>query len=577
MVFVVVDHEQFFHVKISSIFMCPLCMQNAIGLIGEGSERDSLIASLRIIALGGLSQLVIKFKRLKNHLKWWNRDVFRNAHDKFKALDLAASKAEEDFDVLQSEENRVALSLARANLALGLSMEEVFWKQKASAKCILDGEPNALAEPNFDYIPDSVAGPDAVLAGFYRNCWEIIKDDVTDAFRDFWLGSPLFQSITATSVMLIPKTPNAQRWADFRPISLCNEMVNHLNYRPRGGNIIMKLDMAKAYDRVQWDFLYQMLRAVGFSEEVCQVILRCVNNCWFSVIINGSLSGLFHSNRGLRQGNPISLSLFVIAAEYLSRVLDNLFAQHRMLNYSTGRSFRLSHFSHADDIIIFTNGSTPVIKILQNFLHHYEQCSRQLISNAKSAIITASNCPPERKGNYYGITGFREGSLPIRYLGSLLFLGPRKTSYFSHIIFSASKKLQGWNTQILSFGSSLVLHPPGTVLHRFEMLCAKFLWGAKEDARKIHWIAWEKICLPILEGGFGIRRLKDSVTAFSIKLWVQFRSVDSLWSRFLMMRYCKSATPDAVRPMQNISPTWRRMMKIRDRAEQGIGWRIGDG
>ncbi|XP_073153656.1 uncharacterized protein [Henckelia pumila] len=121
------------------------------------------------------------------------------------------------------------------------------------------------------------------------------------------------------------------------------------------------------------------------------------------------------------------------------------------------------------------------------------------------------------------------------------------------------------------------MQPPGTVLQRFEMLCAKFIWGAKEGNKKIHWVAWKKICLPVSEGGLGIRRLKDSMTAFSIKLWFRFRSVESQWGSFLVKRYCKFDPPAAVRLMQNISPTWRRMMNIRNKAEQEIGWRIGDG
>ncbi|XP_073138664.1 uncharacterized protein [Henckelia pumila] len=87
-----------------------------------------------------LVRLVIKLKRLKNHLKWWNQKVFGNIHDNLKALDLAASIAEERYNLIHSEENRVALSLAQENLSQCLSMEEAFWKQKASSNGLLRGE-----------------------------------------------------------------------------------------------------------------------------------------------------------------------------------------------------------------------------------------------------------------------------------------------------------------------------------------------------------------------------------------------------------------------------------------------------
>ncbi|XP_073133306.1 uncharacterized protein [Henckelia pumila] len=90
----------------------------------------------------GLGRLIYKLKRLKNHLKWWNRDVFGNIHDKLKALDLIAAQAELEFDVIQPDDKKEALYLAKAILALGLAMEEYFWKQKAAAKWTVDGEKN---------------------------------------------------------------------------------------------------------------------------------------------------------------------------------------------------------------------------------------------------------------------------------------------------------------------------------------------------------------------------------------------------------------------------------------------------
>ncbi|XP_073118526.1 uncharacterized protein [Henckelia pumila] len=426
----------------------------------------------------GLIRLVVKLKRLKYHLKWWNQEVSRNIHDKVRDLDLVAAQAEEIYDSDNSEENRAALSLAQANLSLCLAMEEAFWKQKASAKWMVDGEKNSKlfhnmvnrrrarntifriwdegvaletpssiresgvrffenlltgdpavpSKPSFDRIPvlidkadnfsmlapisekevfdsvcslheDSAAGPDGFSAGFYRKCWDIIKEDLTEAIRDCWARAPLPRSFSATTIILIPKmklrrdglnsgrlayairilpkiiSPSQSGFVAGRLISdnilLAQEMVNHINYPIRGGNIFMKLDMAKAYDRV--------LHAFGFSDGVCHQILRCINNIWFSININGTLSGFFPSNRGLRQGDPLSPLLFVIAAEYLSKGLDNLFSRHRSLNYRIGWPFCLSHLAYADDIIIFSNGSIPGIRTLRDFSHHYKHCSGFLL------------------------------------------------------------------------------------------------------------------------------------------------------------------------------------------------------
>ncbi|XP_073152283.1 uncharacterized protein [Henckelia pumila] len=90
----------------------------------------------------GMLWMVAKLKRLKHHLKWWNRNIFGNVFDEIKGLEKLASQAEDHFDRDPSDWNRAALNLSKANLALGLSIEEAFWKQKAACKWAAEGERN---------------------------------------------------------------------------------------------------------------------------------------------------------------------------------------------------------------------------------------------------------------------------------------------------------------------------------------------------------------------------------------------------------------------------------------------------
>lgn len=150
------------------------------------------------------------------------------------------------------------------------------------------------------------------------------------ATEQFFNGAYLPRSITATTIVLIPKKTNPKAWTDYRPISLCNvtnkiltkiltgrltpllpliiapnqsgfikgrllsdnvllaqEMFHELPRCSPSPNMGLKLDMAKAYDRVQWPFLLKILEQMGFPSGWISMINRCIGSCWFSVLING--------------------------------------------------------------------------------------------------------------------------------------------------------------------------------------------------------------------------------------------------------------------------------------------------
>ncbi|XP_058111166.1 uncharacterized protein LOC131254180 [Magnolia sinica] len=106
-------------------------------------------------------------------------------------------------------------------------------------------------------------------------------------------------------------------------ITLSQEILCHLNKRVRGGNIVVKLDMEKAYDRVKWSFLKKILGRFGFSSPWVKLVERCWSNYRFSVLINGESAGFSKSTRGLRS-LPASRASSIQRALGMSRASSNL-------------------------------------------------------------------------------------------------------------------------------------------------------------------------------------------------------------------------------------------------------------
>ncbi|KAL6551245.1 hypothetical protein OROMI_021733 [Orobanche minor] len=331
----------------------------------------------------GMCKLSEKLVRLKYTLKEWNTHHFGNIFNKIDQAQYAVEVAEKDFDLDPSTSNRSYLNKMNANLTLTLSMEEDFWKQKANMKWMLEGERNSKFFHNlvkkkrscvFDMEGDSVAGPDGFGIKFFQICWDIISSDVFDAVVDFFSGSPMPRAFTTTTISLIPKNNNPQSWKDFRPISLCNStykiiskilskrlasiLPSFINSAQSGfikgrnitdniltahevthdisqsiTNTIIKLDMEKAYDRINWNFIFQVMTRFGFSVAWVNFIKSCISNCWFSILVNGQSAGFFKSDRGIRQGDPLSPLIFAIAADYFSRSIDKMFDRNPMMFY----------------------------------------------------------------------------------------------------------------------------------------------------------------------------------------------------------------------------------------------------
>lgn len=199
-------------------------------------------------------------------------------------------------------------------------LDKMISKEEANALCVVPTM-DEIKSVLFSMHPDSVAGSDGFSAKFYQHCWEMIKCDLLELYLEFFSGLPMPISFTATTVVLLPKHEGPKQWADFRPINLCNvinkiiskivcsrlalfldkiicpsqngfvpkryiydnillaqELTHSLDMKCKDGNMLLKLDMTKAYDRLQWQFLYAVLSKLGFSDQWIALVKNCIQN-----------------------------------------------------------------------------------------------------------------------------------------------------------------------------------------------------------------------------------------------------------------------------------------------------------
>ena len=220
--------------------------------------------------------------------------------------------------------------------------------------------------------PNKAPGPNGFTAGFYQLHWELMGNDITVAVLEFLNGGALPEDLNSTTIVLISKTRNPQEMKEYRPISLCNvlykicskvlalrlrefldeiiseeqsafvpgrlitdnvliayECIHYLK-RKKGkfGACAVKLDMAKAYDWVEWEYLRRIMLRLGFHSDFVHQIMRCVTSVSFSIKINGYSTDTFRPSRGIRQGDPISPYLFLLCSEGLFCLLKAVGPMH---------------------------------------------------------------------------------------------------------------------------------------------------------------------------------------------------------------------------------------------------------
>lgn len=149
--------------------------------------------------------------------------------------------------------------------------------------------------------------------------------------------------------------------------------------------MILKADLSKAFDWVSWLYIRMLLTHLGFSVGVIKWIMYCITNISFSVLINGVAYPFFGSERGLRQGCPLSPLLFLLVMEGLSRLIQDMHHRGRFSGIMISDRC-ITHLLFVDDVIIFLNGGIQYLTTIHHTINLFKTTTGMIINNSNSTI-----------------------------------------------------------------------------------------------------------------------------------------------------------------------------------------------
>ncbi|XP_060177955.1 uncharacterized protein LOC132607892 [Lycium barbarum] len=309
---------------------------------------------------------------------------------------------------------------------------------------------------------DSANGPDGFTALYFQNYWDIVKDDTINMKQ---IISRLLHDILVQVLPLLISKNQAGfvKGSIVKNVLLTQEIVRDIARRTKLANMVVKLEMMKAYDRVSWLFLTKERRSFGFSEIIIDMVFRLVSNNWYSVLLNGKSHGFFKSSRVVKQRDPLSPTLFSPS------------------NFTKLCEEEVNKVDDEDCQGIYEDCSSPFVNLNKSAFYVHHKVSSQMI---RSILDT---------------TNIRKGTFTFTYLGCPIYYERNKIAYYDGILKKIWNRIQSWQGKLLSYGQRAVLisnvlqsmpmhllssmSPPIGVIRLIHRMLARFFLSYNTETR----------------------------------------------------------------------------------------------
>ncbi|KAH9697393.1 reverse transcriptase domain-containing protein [Citrus sinensis] len=498
-----------------------------------------------------------------------------------------------------------------------------------------------VKEAVFSMHPDKSPGPDGMNPAFYQKFWHIVGEDVVMACLTVIKDCSFPKGLNDTSIVLIPKKQRPECLSDMRPIALCNvlykiiskmlanrmklvldliisdsqsafipgraitdnviisaEIMHFLKRKRQGKNGVaaLKIDMSKAYDRIEWSFLQAMMLKLGFDTRWVELTMLCVSTVQYNVLREGKVIGPIIPCRGLRQGDPLSLYLFIICAEGLSSLIRTKEREGLLHGVTIARGApTVSHLFFADNSFLFFQANVNEAALIKELLAVYDRASGQVVNFNKSSISFSANVLDGVIRQVCDVLMVTDTTNHGAYLGLPSYIGRKKKEVFSYIRDKLWQRLQGWSSRMLSrAGKEILLKTvalampnyamsiyllPKELCRELEVMMNSFWWRSNHSGRKwINWAKWEYLCKPKGCGGLGFKQLHlFNIAMLGKQLWRLLTRPDSLMARILKARYYSRKSVLQASLGHNPSYVWRSILAAKDVVSKGSRVQVGSG
>ncbi|GJV59390.1 RNA-directed DNA polymerase, eukaryota, partial [Tanacetum coccineum] len=404
-------------------------------------------------------------------------------------------------------------------------------------------------------------GPDGFTFEFFRKFWTVVGPDFCIAVKWFFEHGFFATGCNSSFVTLIPKTLDPKLVSEFRPISLIGSLykvvtkilatrlsfvisdlisnvqtaflpnrqildgpfiINEILARCKHKNqqaMFFKVDFAKAYDSIRWDYLDDVLNAFGFGSRWRSWIQGSLNSGKASVLVNGSPTSEFQFHRGLKQGDPLAPFLFILIMESLHLSFNRAVEAGIFTGLRIDDALTISHLFYADDAIFIGEWSKENLKGILNILNCFSLLSGMSI-NLKKSHILGLGIRGSIVSEAAASLGCSVMKTPFNYLGIMVGGNMSLVKSWDETVHKLTKRLSKWKLKTLSIGGRLTLlksvlgstpiynmsifKVPKTVLNKMENLRRNFFNGIQEGDRKITWVKWHTVLAAKKFGGLGV-------------------------------------------------------------------------